>query len=194
MKKYLIPIVIVGALLLWVMSAYNGFVSLDEDSSNSWANVQSAYQERNDLVGNLVSTVQGAADFEKKTLTEVIEARAKASSINIDANNITPDAIAKFQQAQSGLTGALSKLMVVVERYPELKANQNFLELQSQLEGIENRIRVERIRYNESVTIYNKAVRKAPKNIIAGMFGFDRKEKFAADEEAQKSKKVEFNF
>ena len=147
MKKWL-PLIIIGVFVYLIYSWGKGFnneaVVLQEDANTKWSNVESAYQRRNDLIGNLVKTVQGAADFEKTTLTDVINARAKATSVNIDAGNLTAENMAQFQQAQSGLTGALSKLLVSVERYPELKANQNFLELQSQLEGTENRINVAR--------------------------------------------------
>ncbi len=192
MKKYLIPIIAIGALLLWTFSSYNGLIKQDERVTNAWAKVQSAYQERADLVNNLVATVKGSASHERETLEAVIKARAEATSTKIDAGNLTPENMAKFQAAQSGLSGALSKLMVVVERYPDLKANQNFLMLQKQLEGIENRVRVERNRFNNEVTTYNIKVRSFPMNMLAGMFGFDKKAKFEADEASQKAPKVEF--
>ena len=192
MKKYLIPIIAIGALLLWAFSSYNGLIKQDERVTNAWAKVQSAYQERADLVNNLVATVKGSASHERETLEAVIKARAEATSTKIDAGNLTPENMAKFQAAQSGLSGALSKLMVVVERYPDLKANQNFLMLQKQLEGIENRVRVERNRFNNEVTTYNIKVRSFPMNMLAGMFGFDKKAKFEADEASQKAPKVEF--
>ena len=166
----------------------------DESCSKAWANVENAYQRRLDLIPNLVKTVQGAADYEKGTLTEVIEARAKATSVQVDPNNLTEESIAKFQAAQDQLSSALSRLMVVVERYPELKANQNFLELQAQLEGTENRIAVERGKFNETVNDYNSYIRKFPNNIIAGMFNFDKKGYFKATEGADKAPDVEFNF
>ncbi|MBG7610772.1 LemA family protein, partial [Polaribacter sp. BAL334] len=149
---------------------YNNIVTLRNEAETTWANVESSYQRRNDLIGNLVKTVQGAADFEKETLTQVIEARSKATSTTIDANNLTPENMAQFQQTQAGLTGALSKLLLVVERYPDLKANANFLELQSQLEGTENRINVARDRYNESVNKYDTRIDKFPGNIFAMIF------------------------
>ena len=148
-------VIILGAGVLFAFNFNNTAVQYEADAKTAWANVESSYQRRNDLIGNLVKTVQGAADFERGTLTDVIEARAKATSTNIDANNITPEQLAEFQQAQTGLSSALSRLLVTVERYPELKANQNFLELQSQLEGTENRINVARDRYNEKVNIYD---------------------------------------
>ena len=174
MKKNLIYIIVIGALIVFGISGYNNIVTMRNDAETSWAKVESAYQRRNDLIGNLVKTVQGAADFEKETLTQVIEARSKATSVNIDASNLSADNIAQFQQAQTGLTGALSKLLLVVERYPDLKANKNFLELQSQLEGTENRINVARDRYNDSVNVYDTKIDKFPgvifKMIFVNMF------------------------
>ena len=177
MKKWLIPVIVIAVIVFgiynWAVGFQNEAVEAQENAKTKWSNVESAYQRRNDLIGNLVSTVKAAADFEKSTLTQVIEARAKATSTNIDANNLTPEMMAQFQQAQSGLTGALSKLMVVVEKYPELKANKNFLELQSQLEGTENRIKMERDRFNSEVNIYNKLIKKFPGSILAGIMSFD---------------------
>lgn len=155
MKKWLIPliiIVIVGfGMYSWVKGFNNTAVTLQEDAKTSWSNVESSYQRRNDLIGNLVKTVQGSADFERSTLTEVIEARAKATSVNVDAGNLNAQQIQEFSQAQGGLTSALSRLLVSVERYPDLKSNQNFLNLQNQLEGTENRINIARNRFNENV-------------------------------------------
>ena len=167
-------------------------VGQDENVKAKWANVQSDYQRRSDLIPNLVNTVKGAANFEQETLTKVIEARAKASSVNITADQLTPENIQKFQQAQGELSGALSRLLVTVERYPELKANQNYLQLQGQLEGIENSVRNARMKYNESVNTYNTRVRSFPANIFAGMFGFHKKEPFKAEEGAEKAPKVQF--
>jgi LemA protein len=155
MKKWLIPVGIIVVLIIMAVSSYNGLVSVQADAKTAWSNVESSYQRRNDLIGNLVKTVQGAADFEKGTLTAVIEARAKATSMTVDPTNITPEQMAQFQQTQDGLAGALKSLLVTVERYPDLKANQNFLELQAQLEGTENRINVVRDRYNEAVNKYD---------------------------------------
>lgn len=198
MKKWLIPliIIIVAVIAIWKLTAgfNNTAVAKEENARLAWSNVESSYQRRNDLIGNLVKTVQGAADFERGTLTDVIEARAKATSVNVDASNITPEQIQQFQEAQGGLTSALSRLLVSVERYPELKANQNFLQLQSQLEGTENRINVARNRYNESVTDYNTYIRVFPNNLMAGMFGFDRMERFQADAGAEDVPDVEFDF
>lgn len=159
-----------------------------------WAQVENVYQRRADLIPNLVSTVKGYAEFEQETLTGVIEARAKATSITIDPSKLDANSIQKFQAAQDGLSSALSKLMVVVEKYPDLKANQNFLELQAQLEGTENRIAVERKKYNEISQGYNTYIKKFPNNIIAGWFDFEQKEYFKSDAGAEKAPKVEFWF
>ena len=184
-------LIVLGAMLV---KPYNNMVQKDEGCSRAWADVENAYQRRMVLIPNLVKTVQGAADYEKGTLTEVIEARAKATSVQVDPSNLTEESIAKFQAAQDQLSSALSRLMVVVERYPELKANQNFLELQAQLEGTENRIAVERGKFNETVNEYNSYIRKFPNNIIAGLFNFDKKGYFKATEGADKVPDVEFNF
>jgi LemA protein len=171
---------------------YNSMVSKDEAVSSQWANVETAYQRRADLIPNLVSTVKGYADFEQETLTQVVEARAKATGMNVDASKLDAATIEKFQATQAQLSGALSRLMVVVEKYPDLKANQNFLELQSQLEGTENRISVERRRFNEMVQDYNTYIRKFPNNLIAGMFSFEQRGYFKSDEGSEKAPKVEF--
>ncbi len=194
LKTILIIVVIIVALGAMLVSPYNKMVQKDEGCSKAWANVENAYQRRMDLIPNLVKTVQGAADYEKGTLTEVIEARAKATSVQVDPSNLTEESLAKFQAAQDQLSSALSRLMVVVERYPELKANQNFLELQAQLEGTENRIAVERGKFNETVNDYNSYIRRFPNNIIAGIFNFDKKGYFKATEGADKAPDVEFNF
>ena len=194
LKTVLIIVGIVIVLAAMFVKPYNKMVQKDEECSKAWANVENAYQRRLDLIPNLVKTVQGAADYEKGTLTEVIEARAKATSVQVDPSNLTEESIAKFQAAQDQLSSALSRLMVVVERYPELKANQNFLELQAQLEGTENRIAVERGKFNETVNEYNSYIRKFPNNIIAGLFNFDKKGYFKATEGADKAPDVEFNF
>jgi LemA protein len=195
MKKGTIIAVVVLLILVFLsVGSYNGLVETSENAKTSWSNVESSYQRRNDLIGNLVKTVQGAADFERNTLVEVQEARSKATSITIDPTNITPETMAAFQQAQSGLTGALNKLMVSVEKYPDLKANQNFLELQSQLEGTENRINVERNKFNETVNIYNKKTKTFPSVITAKLFGFDEMGRFEAEKGAEKAPDVEFNF
>ena len=198
MKKWLIPVIIIVVVIFgvyrWAVGFNNTDVQYEENAKTKWSNVESAYQRRNDLIGNLVKTVQGAADFERGTLTDVIEARAKATSTTIDANNLTPEKLAAFQEAQSGLSSALSRLLVTVERYPELKANQNFLELQAQLEGTENRINVERNRFNEEVNIYNIHIKKFPNSMLAGMFNFDPMTRYQADPGAENAPDVNFDF
>lgn len=198
MKKWLVPLIIVGVLVFgiysWAKGFYNTAVTYQEDAKTTWSNVESSYQRRNDLIGNLVKTVQGAADFEKSTLTEVINARAKATSVNIDAGDLTPEKMAQFQQAQTGLSGALSKLLVSVERYPDIKANKNFLELQSQLEGTENRINVARDRYNESVNKYNKHIKMFPGNLFAGMFNLTEMTRYKSDPGSENAPDVDFKF
>ncbi|SHE51652.1 LemA protein [Psychroflexus salarius] len=198
MKKWLIPVIIIVLVAIGLYSWTKGFnntaVTLQEDAKTKWSNVESAYQRRSDLIGNLVKTVQGAADFEKSTLTEVIEARAKATSVNIDAGNLNASQIQNFSQAQSGLTSALSKLLVSVERYPDLKSNQNFMNLQNQLEGTENRINIERNKFNETVGSYNKHIKIFPNSIFAGWFGFEEMTRYQADEGAQNAPDVEFDF
>lgn len=180
---------------LWLAGRYNKMVELrsgENGYEKVWADVQAQYQRRSDLIPNLVATVKGYADFEQKTLTDVVEARAKATQITVDPSQLTPAALEQFQSAQGELSQALGRLMVVAERYPDLKANQNFLELQSQLEGTENRISVARQRFNQAASAYNAYILKFPSNIIAGMFGFDRATLFQADESAQAAPKVEF--
>lgn len=194
MKKWIIPIILIAVIAFWGVGVNNKAITLQETVTKSWANVESSYQRRNDLIGNLVKTVQGAADFERTTLREVIEARAKATSTTIDASNLTAENMAAFQQAQSGLSGALSKLLVSVERYPELKANQNFLELQSQLEGTENRINVARDRFNEKVEPYNNHVRTLPNKIITELLGFDEMAYYKSDPGSENAPDVDFDF
>ena len=198
MKKWLIPVIIIAVIVFaiynWAKNFNNEAVVLQEDAKTEWSNVESAYQRRNDLIGNLVKTVQGAADFEKETLTQVIEARSKATSTTIDAGNLSAENMAQFQQAQAGLSGALSKLLLVVERYPDLKANQNFLELQSQLEGTENRINVARDRFNEDVNKYNKHIKVFPNSILAGMFNFDEMSRFKSNPGSENAPDVNFDF
>jgi LemA protein len=194
MKKWIIPIILIVAIAIWGVGVNNTAVDLEESTKNAWGDVESSYQRRNDLIGSLVKTVQGSADFERTTLREVIEARAKATSTTIDASNLTADNMAAFQQAHSGLSGALSKLLVSVERYPELKANQNFLELQSQLEGTENRINVARDRFNEAVEPYNKYVRKLPRKFVASLMGFDEMAYFKSNAGSENAPDVDFDF
>ncbi len=193
MKRILIALVVL-VIFLGIMSScgYNRMVSLEEGVESQWAQVENVYQRRADLIPNLVNTVKGYADFEKETLTQVVEARAKATSTTIDAGNLTPENIQQFEQAQQGLSSALSRLMVVVERYPELKANQNFLELQAQLEGTENRIAVERKKFNDVVRDYNTSIRQFPTNITAAIFGFDTKGYFEAAPGSERAPEVKF--
>ena len=174
-RTWIIIGVVVLIAILWGVKKYNGFVALEEGVTGQWANVENVYQRRADLIPNLVSTVKGYAEHEQETLTGVIEARAKATSVTIDPTNLTPQSMAAFQQAQDGLSSALSRLMVTVERYPDLKANQNFLELQAQLEGTENRIAVERRKFNEITRGYNTSIRRFPASTIAGITGFEKK-------------------
>jgi LemA protein len=196
MKKALIPILIIAVVGIFVytkaVGVYNMFVQNEETINGQWAEVETQYQRRADLIPNLVNTVKGYADFEQETLTGVIEARSKATSINLNADNLTPENIAQFQQAQDQLSGALSRLLVTVERYPELKANQNFLELQAQLEGTENRIAVARRNFNQSVQSYNSNLRTFPNNIFAGWYGFERKGYFEAAQGAETAPSVQF--
>ena len=183
-------IVVIG--FLTSISTYNKMVQYDEAVTSQWSQVENVYQRRADLIPNLVNTVKGYADFEKETLTQVIEARAKATSVNITAENLNDQTLSQFQQAQDGLSSALSRLMVVVEKYPDLKANQNFLELQSQLEGTENRIANERMKFNETTQQYNVYIRRFPANFFANIYGFDQKPYFKATEGAEKAPEVKF--
>ena len=192
MKKSTIIIAILAVIALWAISAYNGIVSVQENATNETANVQSAYQRRADLIPNLVNTVKGYAQHEEKTLTEVIEARAKATKITIDPSNCTPEELKAYQDAQGELGQALGRLLAVSENYPDLKANEQFMNLQAQLEGTENRINVAREKFNDAVTTYNKEIRAFPKNIFATIFGFRTMEKFAADAAAQSAPTVTF--
>lgn len=196
MKKKFVPIIIVAAvvviLVAWAISAYNGLVVKDEACSKQWSKVESQYQRRMDLIPNLVNTVKGYASHEEATLLKVIEARNQASQVKIDAENMTQEQLNSFQQSQENLSSAIRGLNIVVEKYPDLKANQNFLELQSQLEGTENRIAVERQRYSDVVNEYNTSVRRFPNSIFASMFGFDKKPYFEAQSGAENAPKVEF--
>jgi LemA protein len=193
MKKSTI-IIIVEALLavVWGISGYNGLVSMDEGVQTKWADVETQYQRRADLIPNLVNTVKGYAAHESETLQAVVEARAKATSMNIDPSNMSAEQIANFQKAQDGVSSALGRLLVTVEKYPDLKANENFKELQAQLEGTENRISVARRDYNEAARKYNTSLRSFPKNILAGMFGFEKKAYFEAQEGSEQAPTVQF--
>ena len=193
MKNWKIPAIIGGVVLLLIMivaGSYNGMVASRESVNTAWSKVESQYQRRSDLIPNLVNTVKGAANFEQETLTKVVEARAKATQIKVDANN--PDDIAKFQQAQSEVSSSLSRLLAVAENYPQLKATENFKDLQSQLEGTENRITVARNDFNDVAKSYNTKVKSFPANLLAGMFGFKERLYFEADADAKKAPSVNF--
>lgn len=196
MKKETIGLLVVGVVILMLiggtLTTYNSLVAKDEAVTTAWGNIQSQYQRRADLVPNLVNTVKGYAKHESETLEGVVEARAKATQIKVDADNITPEKLKQFQSAQGELTQALGRLIAVQENYPDLKANENFSELQAQLEGTENRINESRQLYNAAVQTYNVSVRRFPANIVAGMFGFDKKTQFEAEAGTEKAPQVEF--
>lgn len=196
MKKKNLVIIIIVALVaiigIYVFTAYNSLASKDEACLNQWSKVESQYQRRLDLIPNLVSTVKGYAKHEEETLIKVIEARNNATQVKFDANNMSQQQLEQFQQSQDALSSALKGLNIVIERYPDLKANQNFLQLQSQLEGTENRIAVERQRYSDMVNEYNTSIRRFPKNIIASLLGFERKAYFEAQNGAENAPQVEF--
>jgi len=188
-----VGLIVAGLILLFGgCNTYNSLVNLDEDVENEWGKVQSAYQRRADLIPNLVNTVKGVANFEQTTLTQVVEARAKATSTKIDPSNITPESLKEFQQAQQGLSSSIGRLLMVSENYPELKASNNFLELQAQLEGTENRIKVARDNFNDVVTTYNKKVRRFPASLFAGVMGFSKRAQFEAADNAQDAPTVTF--
>ena len=194
-SKNLSLIVILGALLVFggcACSGYNGLITQDENVKKAWNNVQSDYQRRADLIPNLVNTVKGAANFEQETLTKLMEARAKATSVNVNADDLTPEKLAQFQVAQTQISSGIGRLLAVVENYPDLKANQNFRDLQAQLEGTENRIKVARNDFNAAVQEYNVKARKFPMNILANMFGFAVKEGFKADPGSERAPDVKF--
>lgn len=188
----IVVLAVVGLIAVWMVSCYNTFVSMQENVENAWGQVETQYQRRMDLVPNLVSVVKGYAGHEKSTLTEVIDARAKATQVTIDPSKATPEQIAEFQKAQGELSQALGRLLALQESYPELKANENFRQLADQLEGTENRIAFARNTFNDCAKDFNAAIRKFPGNIVAGMFGFERKPYFEAEEGAEKAPKVEF--
>jgi LemA protein len=195
-KGFLIPVLlilfVVIMLFVWGSRAYNRMVTMEEAVTGQWGNVETQYQRRADLIPNFVNTVKGAADFEQTTLTQVIEARARATQVTIDPTNLTPETMQQFQAAQGEVSSALSRLMVVVEKYPELRATQNFRDLQVELEGTENRISVERRRFNEVALTYNTQIRRFPQNFFAGMFGFSAKPYFEAQEGTQTAPQVQF--
>ena len=192
MKRLKIVLIALVSVVLFSSCGYNKMVEMDEQVTASWAQVENVYQRRADLIPNLVNTVKGYAEHEQETLTGVIEARSKATSVNVDPTKLNAQSLLQFNQAQEGLSSALSKLMVVVERYPDLKANQNFLELQAQLEGTENRIAVERRKFNQTTQSYNAYIRKFPRVIYAGWFGFEKKTYFEAQQGAEKAPEVQF--
>lgn len=191
-KGLIITIVVIVLVALWGISSYNGLVGMDEKVSNQWANVETQYQRRSDLIPNLVNTVKGYAKHESQTLEAVMAARSQATQVKIDPSNCTLQQLAAYQKAQGDVTTALGKLLAITENYPDLKANQNFLELQSQLEGTENRINVARKDFNDSAKKYNTSLRRFPRNIIASMFGFEKRNYFEAEAGAEKAPKVEF--
>ena len=190
--KTIVIIAVLAIIAMWGISAYNGLVSMDEGVQTKWADVETQYQRRADLIPNLVNTVKGYAAHESETLQAVVEARAKATSVNIDPTNMSAEQIANFQKAQDGVTSALGRLLVTVEKYPELKASENFRELQTQLEGTENRISVARRDFNEAARKYNTTLRSFPKNILANMFGFEKKAYFEAQEGSEQAPTVQF--
>lgn len=192
MKRLFLNLIILISAASLSSCGYNSMVEKQEAVESQWAQVQNVYQRRMDLIPNLVETVKGVANFEKSTLEAVVQARAEATKTTINAGDLTPEKVAQFQKAQEGLTGALSKFMSIVENYPDLKANQNFTELQAQLEGTENRITVERMKFNEAVKEYNTYIRKFPNNMTAGMFGFEKKGYFEASAGADKAPTVKF--
>ena len=195
MKRFL-PWIIVAVVIIgmysWVKGINNTAITLGQSVEQSWGDVQTSYQRRNDLIGNLVNTVKGAADFERSTLTAVIEARAKATSVTVDPTNITPEQLAQFNQAQSGVSSSLSRLLVSVERYPELKANANFLKLQDELASTENQILTARTRFNEAVMPYNTHIKTFPNSLFAGVFGFREKAYFQSVAGAEAPVEVQF--
>ncbi|MDR1544102.1 MAG: LemA family protein [Prevotellaceae bacterium] len=191
-RTLIITIAVIALLAILGITMYNSLVNADENVGKQWANVESQYQRRADLIPNLVATVKGYAAHEQETLEGVVNARAKATQVTVDADNLTPEKLAEYQKTQGELSSALGKLLMITENYPDLKANQNFLELQAQLEGTENRIQVERMRYNEIAGYFNKQIRRFPINIIASLSDFERKPYFEADKDAKTAPKVEF--
>ncbi|MBQ5693737.1 MAG: LemA family protein [Bacteroidaceae bacterium] len=191
-KSTIITLVVIGLVAIWGISGYNSLVSSDEEAQTKWADVETQYQRRADLIPNLVNTVKGYAAHESETLQAVVEARAKATSVSIDPSNMSAEQIANFQKAQDVVSSALSKLLVTVEKYPDLKANENFKELQAQLEGTENRISVARRDYNDASRQYNTSLRSFPKNILASLFGFEKRAYFEAQTGTEQAPSVQF--
>lgn len=193
MKKSIwIIIAVIVILVIWCISSYNGLISLEENVNNQWANVETQYQRRADLIPNLVNTVKGYATHESETLEAVVAARSKATQITVDADNLTPQKLAEYQKAQGAVSSALGKLLAIQESYPDLKANENFKELQAQLEGTENRINVARTNFNNAAKSYNVTIRRFPNSMFAGMFGFDKRSYFEAAEGASQAPQVQF--
>ena len=191
-KSIIIIIAVVAVIVILAVSMYNGLVTMDESVNSQWANVETQYQRRADLIPNLVNTVKGYASHEKETLEGVVEARSKATQMQVNANDLTPEKLAEYQKAQGAVTSALGKLLAITENYPDLKANQNFLELQAQLEGTENRINVARTNFNNAAQAYNTAIRRFPKSLFASMFGFDKHAYFEAAEGTETAPTVSF--
>lgn len=189
---WIIPVAILVILVLWGVSGYNSMVSMDEGVQGKWANVETQYQRRADLIPNLVNTVKGYATHEKTTLEDVVKARSEATQMKVDASNLNAQQIAAYQKAQGNVSAALGRLLMVAENYPQLKANENFLELQSQLEGTENRINVARKDFNDAAKEYNVAIRRFPKSLLASIFGFEKKAYFEAESGAEKAPEVKF--
>ena len=191
-KSVIIILAVIAVIVIWAVSMYNGLVAMDEKVNGQWANVETQYQRRADLIPNLVNTVKGYASHEKETLEGVVEARSKATQMQVNANDLTPEKLAEYQKAQGAVTSALGKLLAITENYPDLKANQNFLELQAQLEGTENRINVARTNFNNAAQAYNTAIRRFPKSLFASMFGFDKHAYFEAAEGTETAPTVSF--
>lgn len=193
MKKSTIIIIVVAVIaIIWGVTSYNGLVKMDEGVGTAWSNVENQYQRRADLIPNLVNTVKGYASHEKETLDAVVTARTRATQMTVSADDLTPEKLQAYQKAQGEVGAALGRLLAITENYPDLKANQNFLELQAQLEGTENRISVERRNFNEAAKEYNTAIRTFPRNLLAGMFGFEKRPYFEAEEGASKAPEVKF--
>jgi LemA protein len=193
-KGTIIIIAIIGIIIFWVIGIQRKSVTLNEEIENAWGNVETAYQRRNDLIGNLVKSVQGVADYERKTLEAVVEARSKATQTTIDPSNMTPEEFKAYSDAQANVKSSLDRLLVIVESYPDLKASSNFLKLQDELASTENQILTARTRYNKAVKPFNTYIKKFPTNLLAGMFGFTERQYFESDNGAEKSPDVEFNF
>ena len=192
-KSVIIILAVIAVIVIWAVSMYNGLVAMDEKVNGQWANVETQYQRRADLIPNLVNTVKGYATHEKETLEGVVEARSQATQMKVDAADLTPEKLAQYQKAQGAVTSALGKLLAITENYPDLKASENFKDLQTQLEGTENRITRARQEYNEAVKEYNAAIRRFPGSVVASLFGYDKKAYFQASEGSQSNPQVNFD-